>query len=143
MAALEQLTVSAQRLFGVRTSFRCPEPVLVFDSDTAIHLYRIAQEALTNAIKHSAASAITIALAREHDIVNLTITDDGVGLRTSAPGSEAGMGLRIMRYRAKLIGAQLDFLSPANQGLSVRISIPNVGEIDDDRDIKHDAVATR
>jgi PAS domain S-box-containing protein len=142
MAALEQLTISAQRLFGVRTLFRCPEPVLVFDSDTAIHLYRIAQEALTNAVKHSEASAITVELARERDIVNLTISDDGVGLRPSNSDTQAGMGLRIMRYRAKLIGAQLDFLSPANQGLSVRISFTNIAEIDHDCNIKHDAVAT-
>lgn len=121
--------------------FAALEPVLVFHRDTAIRLYRIAQESLTNAVKHSAASVITIELVREHDVVTLNITDDGVGLRTSTCGAVAGMGLQIMQYRAKLISARLEFRNLPNRGLCVHVSIPGSVETNDDHNITFNSIA--
>lgn len=133
MSALEQLAVNTRRLHDVRCIFRCDQPVLLEDREdraTAIHLYRIAQEAITNALKHSQARNLLIELQRDADGIRLSVRDDGVGLR--APGGQAdGMGLRTMHYRANLIGAELHVgppaaaLAPRNRpGLLVRVSLP-------------------
>lgn len=122
MAAVEQLGASAGPLFNVACSFECPAPVLVHDATVAIHLYRIAQEALTNAAKHSGARNVRIALDRVDDAVHLSVTDDGAGLPAAAHETD-GMGLRIMRHRANLIGGKLHLLSDASGGLRVQVEV--------------------
>jgi signal transduction histidine kinase len=72
----------------------------------AIHLYRIAQEAASNAIKHGKARRIDISLAAKDHSVTLTVNDNGIGLSRKLP-KRKGMGLRIMRYRAEVIGGAL------------------------------------
>ncbi|HVW37116.1 MAG TPA: CHASE3 domain-containing protein [Pirellulales bacterium] len=105
MAALAELAARADELGGVRCEFRCDKPVSISDNQTATQLYRLAQEAVTNALKHARAREIAIDLKAEHNIVTLSVADDGQGLpEPMAP--TAGSGLRIMRYRAELIGAE-------------------------------------
>ncbi len=114
MAALAELTARVNRESGVRCTFACPDPIPVRDNATATHLYRIAQEAVSNALKHGEAKHIQVALGLAEGLLTLTITDDGVGIRNERRKDE-GLGLRIMRYRADLIRATLA-LSPAAQG---------------------------
>ncbi len=106
MAALAELASRTSELHGVTCTFECREPVLVEDNQTATHLYRIAKEAVTNALKHSRAKNITISLEKVERFVKLHIQDDGVGLPRE-PLENKGMGLKIMRYRAGLINAGL------------------------------------
>jgi signal transduction histidine kinase len=73
----------------------------------ASHLYRIAQEAMHNAVKHSHASQIDLTLAMRADRVVMVIQDNGTGL-PAAPKVHSGMGLQTMKERASLIGATLD-----------------------------------
>jgi signal transduction histidine kinase len=80
----------------------------------AINIYRIAQEAITNAIKHGKADHISISLDTNADIMTLAVKDNGVGLAADHADTE-GMGLRIMKYRASLINASLD-ISPNAEG---------------------------
>ena len=105
MSALEHYASEVEDLFGVQCRFECEHPVLIQDDAVANHLYRIAQEAVNNAIKHGRASHILIDL-RCGDGVTLSITDDGLGLPEDTAGSP-GMGLHIMNYRAKTIGGAL------------------------------------
>jgi len=83
-----------------------------------LHLYYIVQEAVLNAAKHGKAAQIIISLARTGDRLVLTIQDDGSGFELSGNNS-TGMGIRIMRYRARVIGATLDLKSRPGQGTQV------------------------
>jgi signal transduction histidine kinase len=85
----------------------CPAPVEVRDHTVAVQLYRIAQEAVNNALKHAHCSRIDITLRQDDDTIRLSIVDDGSGLQL-APDRPPGMGLRIMRHRAHLIGARIE-----------------------------------
>jgi signal transduction histidine kinase len=95
----------------------------VNDNEVATHFYRIAHEALNNAVKHSHARRIVIRLRQSADHLTLIVEDDGVGLPADLdPG--AGLGLRIMRYRANSIGARLSVKNRTPRGLAVTCSVP-------------------
>jgi PAS domain S-box-containing protein len=106
MSALEQYALEVEDLFGVSCRFECDHPVSIYDETIANHLYRIAQEAVNNAIKHGHGRSILIRLCAEGDGIALSVCDDGVGLPKDVRSS-TGMGLHIMNYRAKMIGATL------------------------------------
>jgi signal transduction histidine kinase len=89
----------------------------------ADHLYRLAQEAVTNAIRHGQAAHITIRLAVVKGGGILTVRDDGCGFDL-ARSNETGVGLRIMHYRAKMINGSLSVLSSPNSGTAVTCSFP-------------------
>ena len=82
------------------------EPVAVADNLTATHLYLIAQEAVHNAVKHARPRNIRISLDA-NDLLVLSVQDDGIGMPASRPENHGGLGLRIMRNRAAIIGATL------------------------------------
>jgi PAS domain S-box-containing protein len=92
------------------------------DNDTAIHLYRIAQEGVNNALKHGQPQRIRIALQSGKSRLSLTIDDDGLGL-PAAGGLEGGMGLRVMRYRAKLIGATISLGKRTPRGTTLHCTM--------------------
>jgi signal transduction histidine kinase len=121
MSALQQLAASVQNLFQVKCDFRCEIPVLVPDNVMATHLFRIAQEAVSNAIKHGKAKRIQIALTPHEDKLTLAISDNGHGF-PNEPGK--GMGLRIMNYRAGMLGGALSVRNEKNDGASVICSVP-------------------
>jgi PAS domain S-box-containing protein len=127
MAALQQLAADTGRLFGVSCRFVCHAPVLLSDNAVAVNLHRIAQEAINNAVKHSGAASIRVELGRDGAAAVLTVSDDGSGLREEARRG-AGMGLRIMRYRAALIGGALELDNHAAGGLRVSVRVPLVEE---------------
>jgi len=108
MAALSELAANTEKLFRVQCRFECATPVYVHDLITATHLFRIAQEAVTNAIKHGKASAIELSLETRLQKTVLSVKDDGAGFSPRS-GPTKGMGLRIMQYRADMIGAALSF----------------------------------
>lgn len=109
MSALAELTSNSSKLFGIPCRFECPETVLVTDVARATHLYRIAQEAISNAVKHGHAKSVCVELIHSDENIVLSITDDGVGfVATSSMGHDSGMGLRIMQYRAEMIEARLE-----------------------------------
>jgi signal transduction histidine kinase len=91
----------------------------------ATELYRIAQEAVTNAWKHADAHMITIRLSAEAGIITLKIADDGVGIG-SRPENSSGMGLRIMRFRALAIGANVSVERGATGGTVVTCTLREV-----------------
>jgi signal transduction histidine kinase len=127
MSALSELTESSARFFGITCTFECPEQVLVEDHAIGAHLFRIAQEALSNAIRHGEATGITISLTSTHHRLTLAIIDDGVGLSVT-PEESTGMGLHIMNYRARMIGATLQAERHAARGTIVRCILPQRGK---------------
>lgn len=119
--ALEQLAVNANSR-GVNCRVES-EPVLIHQNAVGTHLYRIAQEAVSNAIKHARAASIVVELRGGDDRVELRITDDGVGM-PAAPRAAGGMGLHIMGYRARTIGGTLEIARGPNGGTVVYCSAP-------------------
>jgi PAS domain S-box-containing protein len=122
MSALQELASQTKTLFNVRCRFTCRQPVFIEDITTATHLYRIAQEAVTNAIKHGKSGIIQISLTQTAARIVLAVRDNGVGLPTS-PRKHRGMGLRIMQYRAGTIGGSLDIQRETGGGTSVVCSV--------------------
>jgi len=121
MTALTELTHTVQRFFGINCFFRYPRPVLIHDNIMAIHLYRIAQEAVNNAIKHGKANNIDITFTNENGTTVLMIKDDGAGFRKKLK-TNGGMGMSIMKHRANMIGASLDIKSDPSGGTIVSCS---------------------
>jgi len=119
--ALRELAVTITEGFKTPCAFRCEDPVEIREPAVATHLYRIVQEAITNAVKHSGAKEIIVRLAAGADGLTLTICDDGVGMAPKLPG---GMGLRTMAYRASVIGATLSVERQILRGTCVTCKLP-------------------
>jgi signal transduction histidine kinase len=126
-SALEELTTSATRLFGIRCDYESSGTPLIRDNVVSMHLYRIAQEALNNATKHGKAGNVIVSLVRDEKETTLRIADDGAGISQTASGNE-GMGLGLMQYRARLVGANLRIEEPPSGGTIVSCAIPLPGE---------------
>lgn len=124
MHALNELAANAERLFGISCTVEYIEPILIYDDVTSIHLYRIVQEALNNAIKHGKADKVTISLTIDNAINVLTIKDNGMGF-TKSCNQGKGMGLNIMHYRASMIGASLEIKDCKDGGTMVVCSFQN------------------
>jgi PAS domain S-box-containing protein len=93
------------------------------DPTLATHLYRITQEAVTNALRHAGASGVAVVLSRSESELTLTVTDDGEGI-VGALETAPGLGLRIMRYRAGRIGGRIEFQAQQPSGTRVRVVCP-------------------
>jgi PAS domain S-box-containing protein len=121
--ALQQLAAGVCARTKVNCRLDCPQPVFVRDNAVATHLYRIAQEAVNNAIKHSHAGSILIQLKTSRNRIELKISDDGIGITDSLPPT-GGMGLHIMNYRAQAIGGTLNIERADGHGTIVSCSAP-------------------
>ena len=106
MMALRDLAQRTQKLYGVSCHFFCPTPIFIEDNNCSTHLYRIAQEAVRNAVKHGAAQHVDILLQQKKGRVNLLVQDDGEGFSNGNEQSD-GIGFHIMKYRARMINARL------------------------------------
>lgn len=117
MAALQKLATNTTRRHGVECRFARDADILVPNATTANYLYRIAQEAVHNAVKHAHATSIQVTLTSCEQI-RLAIRDDGKGMSSNLD-QVAGSGLRIMRHRAQVIGGRLHIESKPGQGTTV------------------------
>jgi PAS domain S-box-containing protein len=128
MVALSDLATRTAQT--IPCSFHCNEPILMPESDVALNLYRIAQEAVTNALKYSGAGAIAIRLDRNGAALRLSISDDGRGIPSPAGRSRhkqgGGMGLHIMRYRARTMGATIRIRNRRPRGAEVLCLLPGI-----------------
>jgi two-component system sensor histidine kinase NreB len=96
---------------------------LDLDSRVELELYRIAQEALNNTIKHSNSKSVILSLKKDGEIITLEITDDGCGFDYTNRGYNGGLGIRSMSERAKVIGGKLSIDSQPGCGTRVRITV--------------------
>jgi len=123
MDAFRDLAASVTKGARVRCVFECGAPVLIHDDAAATHLYRIAQEAVRNALQHGKPKRVGITLAESGGLVTLTVEDDGVGVPESAEKSD-GLGIRIMAHRAAMIGGTFAIEPGPTGGTIVTCSIP-------------------
>jgi PAS domain S-box-containing protein len=121
--ALEQLAQRTRIPGRVQCTFICRRPVTIENLQTGKHLYRIAQEAVNNALKHARAGRICINLAHTKGLLSLQIKDDGRGLPARRK-SKSGLGMDVMQHRAHAIGATLVIDSKPGQGVSVTCALP-------------------
>ena len=105
--ALQRVCANAERLFSVKCVFEQTGNAVLQEQNVTFHLYRIAQEAVTNAVKHGKASHIKVTLVLGEDRCRLLVQDNGVGFPVALE-EDRGMGVRIMHYRARIIGGTLD-----------------------------------
>jgi signal transduction histidine kinase len=120
--ALRELATRSRDLYGLEVNFRAEIwPEITLSETSASHLYRIAQEGLTNAARHAQAHQVDILLMVTRSTFLLRISDDGVGLKPAGRPA-TGMGLKIMRYRAGIIGAKIEFGRNKPQGTIVRVT---------------------
>ncbi len=123
MSALDELAMRSSAMFSIQCVWDCSLPVPVEDQTTATHLYRIAQEAVSNAAKHGRAKRVVIQLSATPQSITLSVRDDGIGITTPASGHQ-GMGLRIMRYRADMIHATLLIEKAKTGGTQLTCTLP-------------------
>ncbi len=116
--ALEDLTYQVQRLHGIESRFVPSGPMPACDTNVALHLYRIAQEAINNAVKHSGAQHITVTLDFSKENKLLRIEDDGCGFDPEVKHGPSS-GLQLMPYRAAMIGGTLSITSQPSAGTKV------------------------
>lgn len=120
--ALTELAASVSSTARVPCRCDCPKPVPIPNQSAATNLYRIAQEAVQNALRHAAASGIVIGLVTDERTVTLTVRDDGRGIAEPRPGQ--GLGLEIMRYRAESIGGAFSVARAPEGGTVVTCALP-------------------
>lgn len=121
--ALENLAERIPKIFGVNCKFTEEGEINVENHTMALHIYRIVQEAVTNAVRHADAENIYIRLQKNNH-TTITIEDDGTGFKPEDL-SENGSGLQIMKYRADLLGGTLDIYRTEDDKTCVRCIIPN------------------
>jgi signal transduction histidine kinase len=117
-SALKELSSTTSRLVGITCAFICTGPIHIRNNTRAIHLFRIAQEALGNSVKHANARKVVISLEGAGDSVSLRVSDDGIGFDPKR-SMRSGMGLNIMRYRARTLGGTLDIYPNSPTGTIV------------------------
>jgi two-component system sensor kinase FixL len=122
-ASLRKLAAETIQLFGIDCRAACPDSNLCADAQASLQLFRIAQEAIHNAIRHGQARQVEIELAERPDCLCLRIQDDGIGFHVEA-GNPMGMGLQIMEHRAHSIGASLKVTSQPGRGAEIRCVLP-------------------
>jgi signal transduction histidine kinase len=125
-SALRQLCWSTADRYHIKCEFNSASQILVLDSITATHLYRIGQEAVINAIKHGHVSKLNVELSHLNGELILSVSDDGIGLPESMP-KEHGLGLRIMTSRAGMIGAKFSAKNKSEGGTIVVCALPATG----------------
>jgi PAS domain S-box-containing protein len=121
--ALRALARTTERRHGLRCALRLSGDVPMVEDDVAGHLYRIAREAVANAVKHADARNLEIRLERGQDTLHLEVCDDGVGVQPDRPTS-SGLGLRTMKYRCALMGGTFTVGPQELGGTRISCAIP-------------------
>ena len=123
-SALRELVSRIENQFNISCTVRCNKPPLISDNSTATHIYRIAQEAINNAIRHGKAKNILMSLTSTNEKTSLMIKDDGLGIPEKIE-NDKGMGMQIMNYRSKMINGSLSIGRHDSGGTIITCSFPN------------------
>jgi signal transduction histidine kinase len=122
--ALKDLASSTKDMYKISCDFRYDPSLSIYDKSIVIPLYRIAQEAVNNAVKHGKPEHVEIVLSREDNRIKLIISDNGTGITENHQLNE-GMGIKIMNYRADIIGGSLNIDSDKNRGTQITCIFPD------------------
>jgi signal transduction histidine kinase len=124
VVALRAFSSRIAATYKIACDFVCKNGIVIHDNNVALNLYRIAQEAVNNAIRHGGAQHLIISLTAEEGMLRLSICDNGRGFAGIGPkAATPGMGIKIMQYRARQLGATLEFLRRPEGGTEVRLEM--------------------
>ncbi len=121
--ALQQRLDSVEKRAGVEASL-VTRNVASYPAPIEEMLYRLAQEALNNSLKHAAAKSVTVSLSQVDGHIELQVADDGKGFDLGMIDKQSGMGLDTMRQRAERLGGELQIISKLGEGTRVQVSVP-------------------
>jgi signal transduction histidine kinase len=121
--ALNDLSSHVKELFQISCRFKAEGSIPQLETSTISQMYKIAQEAVTNAIKHGKATKVAINLSNGGEVVTMKIKNDGLPF-PDLESRSTGMGLKIMNYRASIVGATLDIKGTGSSGTLVTCSLP-------------------
>jgi len=121
--ALQEAARNIEERSGIHCEVKWQENLVILNEDVVMHFFRIAQEAIQNAVKHAEPTRIEVSLRRIDEAIRLTIEDNGKGLSPSKKQTK-GLGLRIMTYRAGIIGGELKIENPSTGGTRIICVIP-------------------
>lgn len=127
---LRQLAKDVEMQFNIDCSAKGNDGEAEIDDIVSLNLYRIAQEAVNNAIRHGSPDAIEIVLTTKNEHTMLSIKDNGIGI---PPGFErsVGLGIKSMRYRANMIGGKFEIKRNKERGTQVSCSVGTKGKLDE------------
>ncbi|MEX0648542.1 MAG: PAS domain S-box protein [Balneolaceae bacterium] len=124
--ALEELCQQSEKMFSIRCTYSETGSMVIDNHTAALHIYRIVQEAINNAVKHGKAKNICVRMSNSGQHTSVVIDDDGVGFGPDFPAnSKKGMGIQIMKYRAGILGGILELIRTKDDLTRVRCIIPN------------------
>jgi signal transduction histidine kinase len=121
--ALRSRLESVEERVGMETTIEI-DPDIHLSAEIEQELYRVAQEALNNALKHANANRIAVRLLEEHQTITLEISDDGTGFHPTAVGERGGFGFRGMKERVARLGGELAIQSTPGKGTKIRVEVP-------------------
>ncbi len=124
--ALKQICNDITKHSGINVIFDSQMPACEMDMRLTTYTFRIAQEALNNAVKHAVASEIIMTLIGNEKMINLMVQDDGIGINLADPCNQNGRGLNSMCERVKLLNGLIDISKGENNGTIVSVKIPLV-----------------
>lgn len=123
---MDKLAASVETVHHVECDFHCECAQVPDDAETVIHLFRITQEAINNAIRHGRAKHISLVMESDDKGRRLIIEDDGCGFGNATRSSKGGgLGMHTMRYRADMIGAQFSVTAPKGGGTRITVEMSN------------------
>jgi two-component system CheB/CheR fusion protein len=121
--ALTAFAAEARTLFTVEIALSIPRKIPRHTPEMIVHVYRIAQEAVSNAVRHGRATRVSVVLSTNRTGVVMRIRDDGTGLPDEAQRPE-GIGMHVMQYRARVLGGALSIENTPPRGVAVCLSYP-------------------
>ncbi|MBP7585646.1 MAG: sensor histidine kinase [Spirochaetes bacterium] len=124
ISSLKHLAADSREMYGISCRLKYTRPPALHDDLTAINLYRIAQESITNAVKHGKARQVTMELTTRGDELTMEIANDGIVYRGDREGAD-GLGIKLMKYRSDLIGGDFSIRAGDKSGTVVRCSLRN------------------
>ena len=123
-AALQRLRSHVANVYGIACKLKTDTYLPIQDPEIALHMYRVAQEAVHNAVRHGKPSRVEITLSTKSGRTRLSVADNGIGLPANVEQRGSGLGLRTMHYRAQTIGASLSITARKGGGTHVVCELP-------------------
>lgn len=120
---LEELMSSTQESSGVACHFHCPDPIVIAEKEVAIHLYKIAREGISNALKHGNPKLVEVSLIQNDGHIDLAIKDDGMGFVGDLQKTK-GIGLKLTQYRAHVMNASFQVEENVPHGVVLKCRLP-------------------
>jgi two-component system, NarL family, sensor kinase len=122
-SAVQTLSLGFGRRTGVHTTFKCVGDTVAVDREICVSLLRVTQEALANVHRHSHASSTKVVLQRRRDSLQLSISDDGIGISVEEVAERRGIGLKSMRHRIEAVNGCLR-IANLKQGTKITATVP-------------------